>query len=178
MKPGEEMLAAVNAAKDRGIPFSLCDRQIQMTLRRAWARTGFWGKNKMLAAMLSSVFTSEKLAAEEIEALKQKDMLQSMLDELAEYLPAAKEVLIDERDTYLAENIGRAEGKKIVAVVGAGHVPGIVRYLEAHGHASRATSRSWTASRRRPGCRRSPPGSSPPSWWRCSPSASSSRAGA
>ena len=133
VKPGEEMLAAVNAAKDLGIPFSLCDRQIHVTLRRAWARTSFWGKNKMLAAMLSSVFSSEKLGAEEIEALKQKDMLQSMLDELAEYLPAAKEVLIDERDTYLAENIGRAEGKRIVAVVGAGHVPGIVAYLQAMG---------------------------------------------
>lgn len=133
VKPGEEMLAAVNAAKERGVPFSLCDRQIHTTLRRAWARTGFWGKNKMLAAMLSSVFTSEKLDAAEIEALKQKDMLQSMLDELAAYLPAAKEVLIDERDTYLAENIARAEGRKIVAVVGAGHVPGIVRHLQAPG---------------------------------------------
>ena len=133
VKPGEEMLAAVNAAKEQGIPFSLCDRQIHVTLRRAWARTSFWGKNKMLAAMLSSVFSSEKLGAEEIEALKQKDMLQSMLDELAEYLPAAKEVLIDERDTYLAENIGRAEGRTIVAVVGAGHVPGIVAYLQAMG---------------------------------------------
>lgn len=140
VKPGEEMLAAVNAAKERGIPFSLCDRQIHTTLRRAWARTGFWGKNKMLAAMLSSVFTSEKLAAEEIEALKQKDMLQGMLDELASYLPAAKEVLIDERDTYLAENIGRAEGKKIVAVVGAGHVPGIVSYLQSMGSEPRDLS--------------------------------------
>jgi pheromone shutdown-related protein TraB len=150
VKPGEEMLAAVNAAKERGIPFSLCDRQIHTTLRRAWARSGFWGKNKMLAAMLSSVFTSEKLDAAEIEALKQKDMLQSMLDELAAYLPAAKEVLIDERDTYLAENIGRAEGRKIVAVVGAGHVPGIVRHLQAAGAGPRdlaeldsIPARSW-----------------------------------
>jgi pheromone shutdown-related protein TraB len=150
VKPGEEMLAAVTAAKERGIPFSLCDRQIHTTLRRAWARSGFWGKNKMLAAMLSSVFTSEKLDAAEIEALKQKDMLQSMLDELAAYLPAAKDVLIDERDTYLAENIGRAEGRKIVAVVGAGHVPGIVRHLQATGAEPRDLSeldsipaRSW-----------------------------------
>jgi pheromone shutdown-related protein TraB len=140
VKPGEEMLAAVNAAKGLGIPFSLCDRQIHTTLRRAWARTSFWGKNKMLAAMLSSVFTSEKLTSEEIEGLKQKDMLQSMLDELAGYLPAAKEVLIDERDTYLAEKIGRAEGRRIVAVVGAGHVPGIVKYLNSMGSEPRDLS--------------------------------------
>ena len=140
VKPGEEMLAAVNAAKELSIPFSLCDRQIHTTLRRAWARTSFWGKNKMLAAMLSSVFTSEKLTSEEIEGLKQKDMLQSMLDELAGYLPAAKEVLIDERDTYLAEKIGRAEGRRIVAVVGAGHVPGIVMYLNSMGSEPRDLS--------------------------------------
>jgi pheromone shutdown-related protein TraB len=140
VKPGEEMLAAVNAAKELGVPFSLCDRQIHITLRRAWARTSFWGKNKMLAAMLSSVFSSEKLSSEEIEGLKQKDMLQSMLDELAGYLPAAKEVLIDERDTYLAENIGRSEGAKIVAVVGAGHVPGIVAYLNSMGSEPRDLS--------------------------------------
>jgi pheromone shutdown-related protein TraB len=133
VKPGEEMLAAVNTAGALGIPCSLCDREISTTLRRAWARTSLWGKNKMLAAMLSSVFSSEKLSREEIEELKQKDMLQSMLDELAGYLPAAKEVLIDERDTYLAEKIGRAEGRRIVAVVGAGHVPGIVAYLNAMG---------------------------------------------
>jgi pheromone shutdown-related protein TraB len=133
VKPGEEMLAAVNTAGALGIPCSLCDREISTTLRRAWARTSLWGKNKMLAAMLSSVFSSEKLSREEIEELKQKDMLQSMLDELAGYLPVAKEVLIDERDTYLAEKIGRAEGTRIVAVVGAGHVPGIVAYLNSMG---------------------------------------------
>ena len=57
---------------------------------------------KMLAAMLASVFSDEKLSAEDIEKLKQKDVLQSMMEELADYLPAAKEVLIDERDIYLA----------------------------------------------------------------------------
>jgi len=123
------MLSALKAAADLGIPYSLCDRDIQVTLRRAWARTSFWGKNKMLAAMLSSVFTNEKLTAEEIEGLKQKDMLQSMLDDLAEFLPPAKEVLIDERDEYLSEKIRQADGRKIVAVVGAGHVPGIVSRL-------------------------------------------------
>ena len=131
VKPGEEMLAAVQASQELGIPFSLCDRNIQITLRRAWSRTRLWGKMKMLAAMLASVFSDEKLKPEDIEKLKQKDVLQSMMEELADYLPAAKEVLIDERDLYLAARIFQAEGKRIVAVVGAGHLAGIAAHITA-----------------------------------------------
>ncbi len=129
VKPGEEMLAAVQAAQELGIPYSLCDRTIQVTLRRAWGKTGFWGKMKMISAMLASVFTNEKLTAEDIEKLKQKDVLQSMMEELADFLPAAKAVLIDERDLYLAARILEAPGRKVVAVVGAGHMAGIVRQI-------------------------------------------------
>jgi len=129
VKPGEEMLAAVQVSQELGIPFSLCDRNIQITLRRAWSRTRLWGKMKMLAALLSSVFSDEKLKPEDIEKLKQKDILQNMMEELADYLPAAKEVLIDERDLYLAARIFQAEGKRVVAVVGAGHLAGIASHI-------------------------------------------------
>ena len=129
--PGEEMLTAVRLAQEAGIPFSLCDRDIQLTLRRAWGRTSFWGKNKMLAAMLATIFSREKLTPEEIEKLKSQTTFQSMLDELAGYLPAVKEVLIDERDRYLATRIYQSEGRRVVAVVGAWHVEGIARSLEA-----------------------------------------------
>jgi pheromone shutdown-related protein TraB len=125
------MLAAIQTSRELGIPYSLCDRDIQVTLRRAWGRTRLWGKTKMLAAMLSSVFSTEKLSAEDIEKLKQKDVLQSMMEELSEYLPAAKEVLIDERDIYLATRIFQAEGHRIVAVVGAGHLAGIASHIKA-----------------------------------------------
>jgi pheromone shutdown-related protein TraB len=131
VSPGEEMLTAVRLAQEAGIPFSLCDRDIQLTLRRAWGRTSFWGKNKMLAAMLATIFSKEKLTPEEIEKLKSRTTFQSMLDELAGYLPAVKTVLIDERDRYLATRIFQAEGRRVVAVVGAGHVEGIARSLEA-----------------------------------------------
>jgi len=131
ISPGQEMLAAVSAAEQLGIPTSFCDREIQITLKRAWAKSSFWGKNKMLAAMLSSIFTSEKLKEEEIERLKTKNALQSMMEELAEYLPSVKEVLIDERDRYLATKIFTSEGRKIAAVIGAGHVEGILRALQA-----------------------------------------------
>jgi pheromone shutdown-related protein TraB len=131
VKPGEEMLAAIQVSQELGIPYSLCDRNIQVTLRRAWGRTSLWGKSKMLSAMMASVFTNEKLSAEDIEKLKQKDVLQSMMEELADYLPAAKAVLIDERDIYLAAKIYQAEGSKVVAVVGAGHINGIASHIKA-----------------------------------------------
>jgi pheromone shutdown-related protein TraB len=131
VRPGEEMLAAVSAAEELGIARSLCDRNIQVTLRRAWSRTGLWGKSKLLAAMLSSVMTDEKLEAEEIEKLKKKDVLAAMMEEIAEFLPAAKQVLIDERDQYLASKIYEAPGNKIVAVIGAGHVEGVTAHINA-----------------------------------------------
>ncbi|MDR1625458.1 MAG: TraB/GumN family protein [Spirochaetia bacterium] len=129
VKPGEEMMRAVETAQDLGIPVSFSDREIQTTLRRAWAKTGLWGKSKLLSAMLSSVFATEKLSPQEIEELKKKSELEGMMDELAGYLPSVKEVLIDERDSFLAANIFKSGEKRILAVVGAGHVPGIVRRL-------------------------------------------------
>jgi len=130
IKPGAEMVAAIKTADELRIPFSLIDREIQITLKRAWAKTGFWGKNKMLAVMLGSLFTREKLSEDEIEKLKNKDVLQGMLEEISEFLPSIKEVLIDERDEYLAAKIFEAEGKKVLAVVGAGHIPGILKRLQ------------------------------------------------
>jgi pheromone shutdown-related protein TraB len=129
IKPGEEMMKAVETARALDIPVSFSDREIQTTLRRAWAKTGLWGKSKLLSAMLSSVFTTEKLSPQEIEELKKKSELEGMMDELARYLPSVKEVLIDERDSFLAANIFKSGEKRVLAVVGAGHVPGIVRRL-------------------------------------------------
>ncbi len=128
--PGEEMRRAVSVSEELGIPYIFADREIHVTLRRAWKKTGFWGKNKMLAALLSSVFSKEKLTAEEIEKLKEKSVVQDMMEELADYLPSVKKVLIDERDQYLATRIFESKGNKIVAVIGAGHVHGIVDWLE------------------------------------------------
>ena len=129
IKPGAEMVAAIQCSRELDIPFDLCDREIQITLKRAWAKSGFWGKNKMLAVMLSSLFVRERLSEEDIERLKQKSALQSMLEELAGFLPRIKEVLIDERDRYLAAKIFQSGGKKVVAVIGAGHVPGVAEQL-------------------------------------------------
>jgi pheromone shutdown-related protein TraB len=130
VKPGEEMKTAVETAEELGIPYALCDREVQITLRRAWARCGFWSKCKLLASLLSSAFTTEKLSAAEIENLKSRSELDGMMAELAEYLPSVKETLIDERDRYLAAKIWSSGGKKQAAVVGAGHLLGIKAHLE------------------------------------------------
>ena len=136
VKPGEEMKAAIAVAEELNIPAVMVDRPIQMTLKRAWAKNSLWGKCKLLAVLLSSAFEKSEISAEEIEKLKNESEMDSMMNEIAEYLPAVKAVLIDERDRYLASHIWEAQvngapAKKTVAVLGAGHLPGVVRYLEA-----------------------------------------------
>lgn len=128
-KPGEEMLAAVHAAEAAGIPWSCCDRDVQVTLKRAWARSNFWNKSKLLASLIGSAFSNEKLSESEIEQLKDKNELEQMMNELADYLPSVKEVLIDERDRYLASKIFESKEELIVAIVGAGHMAGIEQWL-------------------------------------------------
>jgi pheromone shutdown protein TraB len=108
VKPGEEMKTALDTAKELDIPHALCDREIQTTLRRAWANCGLWNKCKLLASLLSSAFTTEKLKPEEIEDLKKRNELDGMMNELASYLPKVKETLINERDQYLAAKIWKA----------------------------------------------------------------------
>ena len=136
VKPGEEMIAALNTAKEMEIPYSLCDREVQITLRRAWACCSLWSKCKLLATLLTSAFVTEKLSADEIENLKDSNELDGMMAELADYLPAVKETLIDERDRYLAAKIWAAAKQtdgaagRTVAIVGAGHLRGIQSHLE------------------------------------------------
>jgi pheromone shutdown-related protein TraB len=142
VKPGDEMKAAIDTAAELGIPYSLCDREVQLTLKRAWSSCGFWSKNKLLATLLSSAFTTEKISEHEIEALKDKNELDNMMAELADYLPEVKKTLIDERDQYLAAKIWASQGNRIVAVIGAGHMGGVSAHLEkiARGEASVDTS--------------------------------------
>ncbi|MDR1398909.1 MAG: TraB/GumN family protein [Treponema sp.] len=132
IKPGEEMKMALDTAAELGIPYALCDREIQLTLRRAWATCGLWSKCKLLASMLSSAFTTEKFDKADIENLKKRNELDGMMDELAAYLPEVKATLIDERDRYLAAKLwtsGLGVHKQL-AVIGAGHLMGIKAHLE------------------------------------------------
>jgi len=129
VKPGDEMLAAIEVAKELNIPTALVDRPIQITLRRAWAKNGFMGRIKLLSTLIASAFSKEEVSAEEIEKLKKQSEMDSMMTELAEYMPVIKEVLIDERDKYLATNIWNSQGNNVVAVLGAGHLPGVEAHL-------------------------------------------------
>ena len=129
VKPGDEMRAALTVSEELGIPVAMVDRPIQTTLRRAWAKNSLWGKLKLLSALFAAAFEKEEISAEQIESLKSSNEMDSMMDELAGYLPTVKEVLIDERDRYLASHIWNCKGKKVLAVLGAGHLPGVEKFL-------------------------------------------------
>ena len=128
--PGTEMLNAINTAKNLGLEIALCDREIRITIRRAWNSMSFWQKFKLFSSGFAGLFDKMELTEEKLQELKEKDVLSEMVDELGKSLPVLKKVLIDERDIYLSNKIAAASGKKIVAVVGAGHVKGICRELE------------------------------------------------
>lgn len=126
-EPGAEMMEAARFATASGARLELVDRRIDLTLKRVWAALGFWQKTKLFGLLLSSLFSSgDEVSAEDVENLKQSDQLESAMGELARAFPGVKSRLMDERDAYLAEKIRRAPGTRILAVVGAGHVPGIV----------------------------------------------------
>ncbi len=129
-KPGEEMLAAIQTAEELGVPWSPIDRDVQITLKRAWAKSNLWNKSKLLASLVESAFSREKLSEDDLEKLKQGTELEQMMNEMATFLPSVKEVLIDERDRYLATKIFLCTEQNIVAVVGAGHMNGIELWLE------------------------------------------------
>ena len=128
VKPGEEMIAAINSAESTGAQIHLADREIRTTLSRTWRVMGFWSKIKLIFQLTLSLGQLDEIKEEDIEKMKQQDVLETLLAEVGKSLPALKSILIDERDQYLAEKIRTAPGNKIVAVVGAGHIPGIQQY--------------------------------------------------
>ncbi len=130
VKPGEEMQAALSIAEELSISTEMVDRPIQTTLKRAWAKSSFWGKCKLLGALISAAFEKEEISSEQIESLKNSSEMDGMMEELSAFLPTVKTVLIDERDQYLASHIWKCKGNKVVAVLGAGHLKGVVDYLE------------------------------------------------
>ena len=130
IKPGEEMMQAVQAAEKVGARIRLADRDIRTTLARTWRHMGFWTKIKLIAQMVVSMGEVDKIQQEDVERMKNQDVLETLLSEIGEVLPELRNILIDERDQYLAYRTRTAPGKKIVSVVGAGHVPGIKQHWE------------------------------------------------
>lgn len=128
VEPGAELREAVEAARDVGAEVVLADRDIQATLKRTWANLGFMSKMRVLELLMGSFFAGEgdELTAEDLEKLKERDHLSDMMAEFAQVLPEVKTPLIDERDDYLMSAVDDAPGQTIVAVVGAGHVAGMI----------------------------------------------------
>lgn len=128
--PGQEMIAAIKSAKKYGANIHLADRDIRVTLTRVMRSMSFWTKIKLLYQMIVSASEMDEISAEDVERMKQEDILQMILAEVGQSMPGLKNILIDERDQYLAHKIRTADGEKILAVVGAGHVPGIKNYWD------------------------------------------------
>lgn len=132
VSPGSELLEATRAAEELGIPVELSDRDVRITLRRAWASLSLWRKLNLVSGVLASSFESPEISEEELARIRDRDVLTELMTELGETMPELKRVLIDERDAYLAQKIRDAEGRRVVAVVGAGHVAGMIRAIEGH----------------------------------------------
>ncbi|MDP7046438.1 MAG: TraB/GumN family protein [SAR324 cluster bacterium] len=130
VKPGAEMLAAAEASERVNSELLLADRDVKITLQRTWRGMPFWGRMKVLSQLLVSLFIREEISKEEIEKLKENDALSEAMQMLTDQSPDMKRILIDERDQFMAEKIRQAPGKRIVAVVGAGHVKGLTGELE------------------------------------------------
>ncbi|MCM3693575.1 TraB/GumN family protein [Neobacillus niacini] len=128
-KPGQEMIQGIESAKKIGAELVLADRNIQITFSRIWGNVGVWGKAQLLTSIIYSIFNKETISEEELEKMKTQDTLNASLAEISEAFPKLKKPLIDERDQYLAQKIKEAPGKKIVAVLGAAHVPGITKEI-------------------------------------------------
>jgi len=129
--PGSEMLEAMAAAETSGAHIKTADRDIRTTLSRAWRSMGFFNKIKLFSQIILSSGELDAIDEETIEKMKEQDALESILKEVGELAPDLRRIIIDERDQFLAHEIRNADGKKIVAVVGAGHVPGIKKQMES-----------------------------------------------
>jgi pheromone shutdown-related protein TraB len=129
VQPGAEMIEGIQQAEKEHAELVLADRDIQITLKRVWGHLNCWNKLKMITQLVGGMIVTEDINDEMIEEMKNSDQLEIILKSFAESFPEVKKRLIDERDLYLAEKIRTAQGNKIVAVVGAGHVGGIKDHI-------------------------------------------------
>lgn len=129
VRPGAEMLAAIEHAASVGAELVLADRDIQATLKRTWAALSLWDCAQLTGTLIGSMFAKGEITAEQVEALKDRDTISELVREFAEVMPRLQRPLIDERDRFLMSAIRDAPGQTVVAVVGAGHVGGMVGYL-------------------------------------------------
>ena len=134
IEPGAEMRAALNEARAAGLPVSLVDRDIGITLKRIWRNVSWWQRMQLGSGLFASLITRETVTPESIEQLKEGDVLESTFAEFAEHSEKLYEPLITERDRYMSlrlmeEMNGQGYGNVLV-IVGAGHLRGLREHLE------------------------------------------------
>ncbi|GAB3053704.1 TraB/GumN family protein [Virgibacillus ainsalahensis] len=129
ISPGQEMIQGIESAKEADAELVLADRNIQTTFSRIWRNIGLKGKAMLLMQVIGGIFSKETISEEELEQMKSEDTLNAMLHEFTVSFPRLKKPLIDERDQYLSQKIKTAPGNKVVAVLGAAHVPGITEQI-------------------------------------------------
>ena len=136
VEAGKEMIRAVELAREKGIRLEVIDRNISTTLHRLVTEVSFWQKFKIVGGLIAGVFVGEKISEEQVEDLKRGDMLHAVVSEFGEELPEIKRVLIDERDEYMVGRLSQISEafhapKKILALVGAGHLIGMMPNLKS-----------------------------------------------
>ncbi|HLT45307.1 MAG TPA: TraB/GumN family protein, partial [Luteimonas sp.] len=134
IEPGAELKAAAQEAQARGLPLHLVDRDVGLTFKRASQRLGWWGRAKLMAGLFASLVADDEVQADEIEKLKQGDLLEASFGDFAGENPALYETVIAERDRYMAAHlrelaIGHDSPREVLAVVGAGHLKGLATHL-------------------------------------------------
>lgn len=130
IEAGQEMIQGIESAKEVDAELVLADRNIQITFSRIWRSVGLKGRALLLSQVIASIFSRDTISEQDLEKMKQQDTIDAMLQEFTDHFPKLKRPLIDERDQYLSEKIKNAPGEKVVAVLGAAHVPGITKEIE------------------------------------------------
>jgi pheromone shutdown-related protein TraB len=136
IEPGAELKQAVLDARANALPVTLIDRDVGLTFRRAAARLGWWQRIRLGSGLAASLIASDEVPEDEIEKLKEGDMLESSFAEFASHSPSLYETVITERDRYMAAGLREAGSqdprpRNVLAVVGAGHLAGLSRELAA-----------------------------------------------
>jgi len=131
IRPGEEMRAAIEEAEANKLPLLLIDRDVGVTLKRVYRNVPWWQRLTLIAGLLASVMSNEEISAEEIEKLKEGDILESTFAEFAEESKGLYVPLISERDQYMAVKLQEQSTghKNILVVIGAGHLKGLAEHL-------------------------------------------------
>jgi pheromone shutdown-related protein TraB len=131
VKPGSEMLAAIEAAKKAGARVALVDRDIGITIQRFWSAMGFFDKIRLVGSLIPAALGWGDEEEIDIDSITQADIVSQMISEFRKISPGAANVLVDERDAFLARNLHLLSKQgRVLAVVGAGHREGILKHLE------------------------------------------------